>query len=104
MVAKDVSVEGQTRDRDVASGRRYLAWPLGVLGLLIAAATATLAFLSRSALHSLDEANPIGIIVPVGFSLIGALLVSRRPRDPMGWIFLGIGLVVGIDGATSAYM
>jgi signal transduction histidine kinase len=83
---------------------RHLAWPLGTLGLLVAAATATLSFLNRPALHSVDQANPNGIILPIGFSLIGALLVSRRPRNGIGWIFLGIGLVVAIDGVTGAYM
>jgi signal transduction histidine kinase len=87
-----------------ASWLRHLAWPLGALALLIPAATATLVFLNRSAIHTVSAANPIGVILPVGFAIIGALLVSRRSRNRMGWIFLGIGLFVGVDGITSEYV
>jgi signal transduction histidine kinase len=87
-----------------ASRLRHLAWPLGVLGLLIPAATATLVFMNRSAIHSVDQADPMGVVIPIGFSLIGALLVSRRSRDKIGWIFLGIGLFGGIEGITNAYV
>jgi signal transduction histidine kinase len=101
----DARIDRQTLEQEAsASGLRRLAWPLGLLGLLIAAATATLVFLNRSAIHSIDQANPIGVILPIGFSLIGALLVSRRPRNTIGWIFLGIGLFVGVDGLASEYV
>ena len=82
---------------------RHLAWPLGVLGLLISATTATLVFLNRSAIHALDQANPIEVILPIGYSIMGALLVSRRSRNPVGWIFLGIGLFTGLPGVATQY-
>jgi signal transduction histidine kinase len=83
---------------------RHLAWPLGVLSLLISAATATLAFMNRSAIHSLDEASPIEVILPIGFAVIGALLVSRRSRSPIGWIFLGIAIFTGLPGIATQYV
>src|SRR5207244_11445341 len=76
---------------------RRLAWPLGILGLVISAATATLVFLNHSAIHSIDQASPIGVILPIGFAIIGALLVSRQSRNTIGWIFLGIALFVGLN-------
>lgn len=30
------------------------------------------------------------------FPIIGALVASRRPRNPLGWIFLGIGFSMGL--------
>src|SRR5205809_7888785 len=59
---------------------RRLAWPLGVFGLLIVAATATLVFLNRSAIHSIDQADPTEVILPIGFVIIGALLAARLPQ------------------------
>src|SRR5437762_10198842 len=105
MVELDARTDRQTLEEEASeSSLRHLAWPLGVLGLLISAATATVVFLSRSAIHSIDQANPIGVILPIGFSLIGALLVSRRSRNTIGWIFLGIGLFVGVNGLASEYV
>jgi signal transduction histidine kinase len=83
---------------------RRLAWPLCAVGLLTAVGTAALAFANRSAMHSLDQANPTEIILPVGYAIIGALLASRKPRNPIGWIFLGIAIFTGIPGLASQYV
>jgi signal transduction histidine kinase len=80
-----------------------LAWPLGVFGLAIVATTATLVFLNRSAIHSIDQADPIELVLPIGFAVIGALLASRVPRNPIGWIFLGIGILSALPGIATQY-
>src|SRR5439155_7915813 len=98
-------IDRQTlRQKTGVSKLRHLAWPLGVLGLLIPAATATLVFLNRSAIHSIDQASPIGVILPIGFSLIGALLASRRTQSPIGWIFLGIAIIGGLPDLATQYV
>ncbi|HEX9234992.1 MAG TPA: hypothetical protein VF972_01795, partial [Actinomycetota bacterium] len=105
MVEMDARGDHQTLEQETsASSLRHLAWPLGLLGLLIPAATAAVVVLSRSAVHSIDDANPVGVILPIGFSLIGALLVSRRSGNRIGWIFLGIGLFVGVNGIATEYV
>src|SRR3989442_2189061 len=105
MAEVDASVDRQTLEQAASASKlRHLAWPLGVLGLLIPAATATLVFLNRSAIHSIDQAAPIGVILPIGFAIIGALVASRRSRNTIGWIFLGISLFVGVDGIASEYL
>ena len=105
MVEVDARVDRHAREQEPRASRlRYLAWPLGLLGLLIPAATATLVFLNRSVIHSIDQAAPVGVILPIGFAIIGALLVSRRTQSPIGWIFLGIGLFVGLNGIAGEYV
>ena len=97
-------------DRDVpalegsSSRLRHLAWPLGALGLLLPATAATLLFLNRSAIHPLHGPNPAETIAPIGYAIIGALLASRRPRNPIGWIFLGIAICVGLNGVATEYV
>jgi signal transduction histidine kinase len=95
-------------DRDAsepgASRLRHLAWPLGVLGLLITATALTLVVLNRSAIHSIDETDPVEVIVPIGYAIIGALLASGRSRNPIGWIFLGISISTGLQGITLQYV
>jgi hypothetical protein len=34
---------------------------------------------------------------------VGALLASRRPRHPVGWLLLGLGLPVALSGAATSY-
>jgi len=83
---------------------RRLAWPLGVLGLLLPAATASLVFLNRSAIHSADQADLVEMILPIGYAIIGALLASRQSRNPIGWIFLGIAIFTGLPGIATQYV
>ena len=92
-------------DREARPGRlRYLAWPLGALGLLTVAATMTLVFLNRAAIHSIDQVGPVQVIIPIGYAIIGALLASRRSRNPIGWIFLGIAIFTGLLGVAQQYL
>ena len=37
------------------------------------------------------------------FSTVGALLASRLPGNPIGWLFLTIGLLESVGGVTDAY-
>ena len=105
MVEIDARVDRRMLEQEATTSRlRHLAWPLGVLGLLIPAASATLVFLDRSAIHTESAADLTGVILPVGFVIIGALLVSRRPRNTMGWIFLGIAIFGGVNGIAREYV
>jgi signal transduction histidine kinase len=81
-----------------------LAWPLGALGLLTILSSALLLFLNRSAIHSFSQTDLEDIITPIGYVVIGALLASRRSRNPIGWIFLGIGLFEGLTGLATGYV
>jgi hypothetical protein len=80
-----------------------VGWSLTALILAIVATTATLTVLNRAWIHSLDEANLIEIVLPTGFALVGGLVASRLPRNPLGWVFLAISLANAIPGATTQY-
>ena len=47
-------------EEDSSSPLRRLAWPIGVLCLLVCATTATLVYLNRSAIHGIDSALLVG--------------------------------------------
>jgi signal transduction histidine kinase len=93
-----------TEQQEGRSRLRHLAWPLCALSLSVSAATAILVFLNRSAIHSVSAADPPAVVIPIGFAIIGALLASRRPRNTIGWTFLGIGGFVGIEGIAAQYV
>jgi signal transduction histidine kinase len=74
----------------------YLAWSLAALSIVIviasfgAAAQYTInngdfrAFLTHQALTP---------FLTIAFTLVGALVASRVPRNPIGWIFLSVGIL-----------
>src|SRR5215216_945415 len=37
------------------------------------------------------------------FSIVGAIVASRHPRNPIGWLFCSIGLVVGLGELAGGY-
>jgi hypothetical protein len=37
------------------------------------------------------------------FTVVGAFVASRHPRNPIGWIFCTLGLVTGLDALTHGY-
>jgi len=82
---------------------RVVAWTIAVLTLLMVAIAALLAFVNRASIRSLDEADAIEIVLPIGFAILGALVASRQPRNAMGWVFLAIGLANVIPGAATQY-
>jgi hypothetical protein len=50
---------------------------------------------------SLDSAYLVPIAV--SFVAVGALLALRRPANPIGWLFLGFGLVASLDYPAEQY-
>lgn len=32
------------------------------------------------------------LVFALPYGIVGAIVASRRPRNPLGWIFLGVGL------------
>ena len=37
------------------------------------------------------------------FSVVGAIIASRHPRNAIGWLFCGMGLVVGLTALAQGY-
>jgi hypothetical protein len=67
---------------------RRIAWSLWGLSLALLGGGLLLTWLNRSALNS-DTATLYGVLVlaSLGYSTVGALIASRRPDNPIGWIF-----------------
>ena len=61
---------------------------LSVAGLLSAASIAN------------DPSSVLTLAVAALYGAIGALLAARRPRNPIGWLFLGVLLVFSVSSAA----
>ena len=85
----------------------WIAWSLCVLGVALAAASPTLALLNGRTLAEIFMAWGPSILTlaneTVSFSVVGALIASHRPENPIGWIFLAVGFLQGFLSAADQY-
>jgi hypothetical protein len=74
----------------------WLAWSLAGLCLVLAVATVVLSVLPRPAREEASSWNSAGdlliFVAFLAFPLVGALISSRRPENPIGWVCLLAGL------------
>jgi signal transduction histidine kinase len=76
---------------------RYLAWGLFALALASCAGGWIFDYLSREAVVSdLYGARGAGGVIAIPFAAVGSLLASRRRRNPIGWLYLAGGLLMGV--------
>jgi MFS family permease len=106
-VTEGASEEGRRSGWKSRRTAARLAWALYglVLGLSIIWAGADLLsqYGSRNALYLVGEAL-ISLAAPVVFAIVAALIVSRQPRNTMGWLLMvPVGLYV-VSGPLVSYI
>jgi hypothetical protein len=94
------------------SGRApaWLAWSLATLSLALLLGGLSLSYAVRSSapeLLSKREADFVSVAITLAtvltFSVVGAIVASRHPRNTIGWLFCSTGLVVGLNSCTGGY-
>jgi hypothetical protein len=87
-----------------------IAWSLGAVAVaFILAGALTQLLTPQGQLPSGLRSSPTEILdslTNLGLPIIGALIASRRPRNPLGWILILAGLGLGVStfgGAYAAY-
>jgi hypothetical protein len=96
----------------VAGSQRWsgvLAWTVWALAALGLGGAAWLEYLQRQAGSQetawlLQPASLPLLVAAVSAATVGALLGSRRPAHPVGWLLLGLGLLVVVNGVASGYV
>ena len=87
------------------SGRTalWLAWSACALSLALTALTVLIIVLL------LRSDTPIYYywletsMVAVGYSTVGAIVASRLPHSPIGWLFCAIGFIFGVSHFSAEY-
>jgi hypothetical protein len=85
----------------------WLAWSLCALAVVLIVSGIALPKMLESATPALsyggavDTAFTLATWLP--FSVVGAIVASRHPRNPIGWIFCTVALVVGISTLAGGY-
>src|SRR5215218_7677627 len=87
----------------------WLAWSLAGLSAALFLASVALYVLARSTQEvpsggTSDALADLLLYVPfLAFPLVGALVASRRPRNPIGWICLVVGLIWMLIAVNDQY-
>jgi hypothetical protein len=76
-----------------------LAW--GLIAAALAMLVAGVAFALAASVSVTDRLFAVGIILVSG--AVGAMVVSRQPRNPIGWIFTGAAFVSGLAALADGY-
>jgi hypothetical protein len=104
--ARTMAVSVDTRAAGPGRWTPGLAWLLWGLTLSGLAAVLWLDHLLRQAGRSdltISAHELLYVAAVVGMATVGAVLAGRRPRHPVGWLMLALGLSVTLDGLTDGY-
>jgi hypothetical protein len=86
-----------------------LAWSLAGLSLLLCAASIVMYVATRSVQppSSWGTGGDSGVLIFVlpflAFPLVGALIASNRPKNPIGWICLTVGIIWMVALISTSY-
>lgn len=84
----------------------WLAWSLAALCVAMFLGSLVLHVLARSAQSPgswVTVSDLLGSVPVLAFPLVGALIASRRSRNPIGWICLADGLLFMLLGMSESY-
>src|ERR687891_2775194 len=81
----------------------WLAWALCALTLVLTALNFLLIALNVSLNTPAYVFWPELTSLAVGYSVIGAIIASRLPNHPIGWICCAIGLIAAVDHFAGEY-
>jgi hypothetical protein len=111
-VTEGASQQERGVGREGTRAAAWLAWSLAGLCVAMFVATITLSVLARSAQASSSWGAERGVrdllasitFLPfLVFPMVGALIASRRPHNPIGWILLADGLLWMLISAFEIY-
>ena len=90
------------------SAAPWLAWSLVTLSVVLLVGGIAFDQMSRSTATGRPYYGPpvdavFALATVLTFSVLGAIIASRQPRNAIGWLFCGIGLVVSLNSLSGSY-
>ncbi len=82
---------------------RSVAWGLFGLCMLFTTFGLILELLNSSSSTPHSTLYPGAVAIALCFPFVGVLIASRYPRNPIGWLFCGMGLSEAIPALTGPY-
>ena len=82
-----------------------LAWALALVSILVAAAALGIALyraVTSGDYRTILSHQTFTPFITAGFAIVGALIASRRPRNPIGWIFVSLSQMYALTALAAA--
>ena len=100
------STAGLDRPRRWAAVLAWALWALAMLGLAVVPwMDSLLRQAGRPDLAALVPGSVVGpVLAMVSAATVGAVLASRRPRHPVGWLLLGFALSLTASGVINSFV
>src|SRR5215218_4876247 len=95
--------DGRGVDRMSGRTAAWLAWTACALSLALTALTVLLIVLLVRSDTPIYYYWLETSMVAVGYSTVGAIVASRLPESPIGWLFCAIGLIFGVSHFSAEY-
>jgi hypothetical protein len=87
-----------------------LAWSLVALSVALLLGGIALALVTRSTVPDLpfggeteDGSVVADLVTLLTFSVVGAIIASRHPRNTLGWLFCSVGVTIGLNSFVGDY-
>jgi hypothetical protein len=81
----------------------WLVWAISGVGVTLGVLALIFGALNYQALNDVLTRVAPGALWAMSFPLVGAVIATHRPRNPLGWIFLVIGISTGLVAFGSQY-
>ena len=81
----------------------YAAWCSGALSVVLAAGGLFLTALNHPELSGVVSDFPVSALIALAFSLMGAVIAARQPRNRIGWLMCAEGLSYATFTFASQY-
>ncbi len=89
-------------ERPLARISAPLAWSVWALSVACAALGLLFLYLNGHFANVLEEEG-VDAVAAIAFPTVGAIIASRRPQNPIGWIFCLVGLSLGVAIFAAEY-
>ena len=82
----------------------WLAWLVSGFAIVCACLGMLILILNGVGIGSKEfDYSAVGAVLGISFSAVGGLIASQRPGNPIGWLFLTVGLSQGFDSFDTQY-
>ena len=87
---------------------RRLAWSVGIVSIVLLVATLALMFVDRGSdlpdnVGIWSAADVFDVVINIGVPILGIVVVNKRPRNAIGWIFIVAGAALAVASFGQAY-
>jgi hypothetical protein len=87
-----------------ARAAAWLAWSLVVVSVMLLVGGLSFALMTRTPVPERSNYSSVTLaLLALAFSVVGAIIASRQPRNAIGWLFCSVGVTIGLSSFAGDY-